>query len=319
MSRSVTAARAIDRQTGEFKEVYTNENEANREQIENHHVERTCDIAMSIQADANARAEYAKKYFDAVAENARVNLAIAGIQQVAAFYFADKYRDTAKENSARLDDAWRHQKDQSEKLFNHWWNNSREKELKQLEKACHREQEGYKVDYETAKNRVLADVNSEFSKARQKLLRERKMHCVGANRHAHRQLSIAQAKAAVLALNRAYRHEEQRKDLKEAQYREELYKWISLFRGVVGDGLNASKAAASVAAARSGINRYEQWQQAFGGLSNLGNAYGNMNQADAVGQMSGLYSGNFGTPNQSLQPFGNEFAIYSPSLLYSYR
>lgn len=262
----------------------------------------------SVMSDAHARAYYACKYFEAVEENAKINLAIAGIQQVAAFYFADKQHDTAKQSQNRLDDVWQFQKNQSDILFKHWSEHGRPEELEQLKKASDREEAGYKVDYETAKNRVLADVQGEFGKAKEKLLRERKAHCIGAHCHANQQLAIAQAKAAVAALNQAYRAEEQRKDLKEAQYREELYKWLGLFRGSVGDSLNASKSASAAAAARSQINPYEGWQHAFGGLSNLGNAWSSYNDASAYSNMSGMYSslfmptGNIGRMGNSLPP-----------------
>lgn len=262
--------------------------------------------AATMKTEAQARAYFACKYFDAVDTNAKINLAIAGIQQVAAFYFADKQHDTAKQAQARLDDVWQLQKGQSEKLFNHWYENGRPEELEQLQKAHEREQAGYQVDYETAKNRVLADVRGEFGRAREKLLHERKAHCVGASRYAQRQLNIAEAKAAVAAINQAYRAEEQRKDLKEAQYREELYKWLGVFRGSIGDSLNASKGASAVAAARGQINPYESWQQAFGGMSNLGSAFGSMNNAQTFQGMSGLYgqlftpTGNIGGANNAV-------------------
>lgn len=259
----------------------------------------------SVLSDAHARAYYACKYFEAVEENAKINLAIAGIQQVAAFYFADKQHDVAKQSANRLDDAWQFSKAQSDKMFKHWDENARPEELEQLQKASDREEKGYQVDYETAKNRVLADVRGEFGRAREKLLRERKAHCVGANRHAHRQLNIAEARAAVAALNQAYRAEEQRKDLKEAQYREELYKWLALFRGSVGDSLNASKSATAAAAARGQINPYEGWQHAFGGLTNFNRVWGDANTAQAQMGVTGLYGSLFGNPTGNVGSIGN--------------
>lgn len=260
--------------------------------------------AQSMQSEANARAYAACRYVEAVKENAKVNLAIAGIQQVAAFYFADKQHDVAKQSASRLDDVWQFNKNIADKQFKHWDENARPEELEQLKKASDREEKGYQVDYETAKNRVLADVRGEFGRAREKLLRERKAHCVGANRHAHRQLNIAEARAAVAALNQAYRAEEQRKDLKEAQYREELYKWLALFRGSVGDSLNASKSASAAAAARGQINPYSGWLQAFGGLSNIGTAWGNMNTAEAQMGVTSIYSSLF-NPTGNVGHMGN--------------
>lgn len=263
--------------------------------------------ALAMMSEGQGRAYAACRYFDAVDTNAKINLAIAGIQQVVGFYFADKQHDIAKQSANRMDDVWQFNKNIAEKQFKHWDENARPEELEQLQKASDREQAGYQVDYETAKNRALADVRGEFGRAREKLLRERKAHCVGANRHAHRQLNIAEARAAVAALNQAYRAEEQRKDLKEAQYREELYKWLGLFRGSVGDSLNASKSATAAAAARGQINPYAAWQQAFGGLTGLGHAFFNMNEAQAFSDMSRVYgsTSTFGMPTGNIGSMGN--------------
>ena len=53
---------------------------------------------------AKAHAIYACRYFEAVKENARINAIIAGIQQVASFYLADKQHEVAKQAQDRLDD-----------------------------------------------------------------------------------------------------------------------------------------------------------------------------------------------------------------------
>lgn len=278
---------------------------------------------------AQAQAFYACQYFEAVKKNADINLAIAGIQQAAAFYFADKQHDTAKQSQNRLDDIWKFQKEQGERYFNHWDKNARPEELEQLQRAIEREREGYQPDYETAKNRVLIDVRSEFGKAREKLNREQNFHCVGANQHAHRQLNIAEAKTAVASLNQAYRAEEQRKDLKEAQYREELYKWLAMFRGSIGDSLNAANSASKVAAARSTINQYDGWIQAISGLSHLGRAYNTRTSSIADLDNSALYGTHaFGRqpeaipnlnsiPSNTFVPMGNNAGL-TPSFSYTY-
>lgn len=252
--------------------------------------------ASQVKTDAQARALYACKYFEAVSENARVNQVIAGLQQAAAFYFADKQHGVAKQAQNRLDAQWENQRDKGDKLFNHWFDGARPEELEQLKKASDREEAGYTVDYETAKNRVLADVRQEFGYARQKLERESNVHCVGATKVALRALQAAEARAAVAAINGAWRAEETRKDLKEAQNREELYKWLGLFKGVVGDSLNASKGAAATAAARSQVNPYSGWQEALGGLSRFGAAWNAGNTAGVMAQNSGLYASLFHDP-----------------------
>lgn len=229
---------------------------------------------------ANAMTEYACKYFNATKVNARNNLIIALIQQAAAFYFADKQHDVAKQAQNRFDEIWNNQKDKGDKLFNHWWDNSRPIEIAMLGEARGREQRGYQVDYDTAKNRAVATARSEFSRARDKVRRESQIHCVGATRTALRQLQIAEAKAVVLATNSAIRFEEERKHQRESQYREEVYKWNALFQGRVGDSLNSIRTAQQAAAAASAINPYEGWGQAVSGLSNIGVALGRMNTAE---------------------------------------
>ncbi|MFZ7164575.1 hypothetical protein ACLSYV_03495 [Avibacterium avium] len=234
----------------------------------------------SAKARAIAMADYACKYFKAVSQNARANLIIALIQQAASFYLADKQHDTAKQAQNRFDEIWNNQRDKSDKLFNHWYDNGRPIEVAMLNEARAREQAGYPVDYDTAKNRSVVTARSEYSYARQKIEREMNVHCVGARRTALRQLHIAEAKAAVLATNQAIRIEEERKHQRESQYREEVYKWNGLFQGRVGDSLNSIRTAQQAAAAASQINPYEGWSQSVAGLSNIGAAWGRLNVSD---------------------------------------
>lgn len=238
---------------------------------------------------AQAMADYACAYFKAVKENARTNLIISLIQQAASFYFADKQHDVAKQAQNRFDEIWANQKDKSDKLFNHWYDNSRPIEISMLNEAREREQRGYQVDYETAKNRAISTARSEFSRARDKVQRESNIHCVGATRTALRQLHAAEARAAVLATNQAIRMEEERKHQRESQYREEVYKWNALFQGRVGDSLNSIRTAQQAAAAASQINPYEGWSNAVASLGHIGAAMGTVN-------MTGMMGNNAATP-----------------------
>lgn len=240
----------------------------------------------SAKARALAMADYACKYFKAVQYNARVNMAIALIQQAASFYFADKQHDVAKQAQNRFDEIWHNQRDKADKFFNHWYDNSRPIELRMLNEASEREQRGYDVDYETAKNRAISTARSEFSRARDKVQRESHIHCVGATRTALRQLQIAEAKAVVLATNQAIRMEEERKHQRESQYREEMYKWNAFFQGNIANSLNALRTAQQAAAAASQLNPYEGWSQSVAGLSNIGAAMGTVNMAGVMGQNS---------------------------------
>lgn len=236
----------------------------------------------SAKARAIAMADYACKYFKAVEKNARANMIIALIQQAASFYFADKQHDVAKQAQNRFDEIWNNQRDKSDKFFNHWYENSRPIEIRMLEEASRREIEGYRVDYETAKNRSVTTARSEFSRARDKIMRESQIHCVGATRVALRQMHVAEAKAVVLATNSAIRMEEERKHQRDSQYREEVYKWNQMFQGRIADSLNSLRTAQQAAAAASQINPYEGWTQSVAGLSNIGASLGSLNMAGVM-------------------------------------
>lgn len=99
--------------------------------------------------------DYACKYFKVVQYNARVNMAITLIQQVASFYFSDKQHDVAKQAQNRFDDIWHNQRDKADKFFNHWYDNRRPIKLRMLNEISEREQSGYEVSYETVKNRPI--------------------------------------------------------------------------------------------------------------------------------------------------------------------
>lgn len=234
----------------------------------------------SAKARALAMADYACKYFKAVQSNARANMAIALIQQAASFYFADKQHDTAKQAQNRFDEIWHNQKDKSDKFFAHWWDNGRPIEIAMLNEARAREQAGYQVDYPTAMQRAVTTARTEFSRARDKIKRESRVHCVGATRTALRQLHSAEARVAVLATNQAIRFEEERKHQRESQYREEVYKWTALFQGRISDSLNALRTAQQAAAGASQIDPYQGWAQSIGNLSNIGVGITRMNTAE---------------------------------------
>lgn len=234
----------------------------------------------SAELRAQGLANYGYQYYQAVKENARINLMIGVLQQAAGFYLADKQHDTAKQAQRRFDEIWHNQKDKSDKFFAHWWENGRPLEIAMLNEARAREQRGYQVDYETAKNRAITTSRSEFAKAREKVMRESRIHCVGASRAALRQLHAAEARAVVLATNQAIRMEEERKHQRESQYREESYKWIGLTQGRIGDSYRALTAAQQAAGEVSKLDPYAGWAQSIGNLSNIGVGIARMNTAD---------------------------------------
>ena len=70
-----------------------------------------------------------------------------------------------------------------------------------------------------------------------------------------------------------------------------------MFRGAVGESLNASRGAGAAAVAASKIDPYAGWNQSVGLLSNFGNALGNLNAANNIGAQQ-FYS-SYGYGNNS--------------------
>lgn len=244
---------------------------------------------------AQAMADYACKYFNAVKTNAKTNTIIALIQQASAFYIADKRHDVAKQAQNRFDEIWHDQKDKSNKFFSHWYDHSRPIELEALQEARERERAGYQVDYETAINRSTARSRAEFSRAREKIARETPIHCVGARRSAIRQLHIAEARTAVLATNSAIRFEEERKHQRETQYRQELMQWTQFFQGNIGYSNRALAMAQQATASMNAIDPYAGWTSSLSLMNNFGSELGKANMASfqAGNSHPAMFAGGF--------------------------
>lgn len=237
----------------------------------------------SAVARAEAHMHYACKYFNAVKVTAKTNLLIATVQQAGAFYIAGLQKEVADRAQDRLDETWANIKDKSDKLFNHWYDNSRPIEIDMLNKAKKDMDAGYTPQYDEVRNRASVDVAKEFSRARVKLQRESNVHCVGSTRSQIRQLYASEARARVTAINAGYRYEEARKERIEDKQRKEVLDWTNQFKGVAGNGLQGAMSMQQVAS--QNVNPYTGWASAFGNLSNFGNAW---NQ----GNMAGFYSRN---------------------------
>lgn len=259
---------------------------------------------------AQAQAYHSCNYFEAMKDAQYVQWIIAGIQSAASLYFADKQYDIAKLGQDRLDDTWQHEKAWAEELQNFWKDNYKACEATQAQQACERVAVGYTVDYDTVMARSIEPIRREFSRARAKLERESNVHCTGSTCYQTRLLDIAESKAITAATNQAWRDEENRKDVKEAGYREERYKVLGVGRGVIGDSLNALRTASFVATQASKINPYEGYERAVGGI--LGTAGGLVSQNAMfsagnpfVGGYGGITSQNstYGQSNSGVQSF----------------
>lgn len=195
-----------------------------------------------------------------------VEMAIAGLQQVAALYFANKQYQAAKEAQDHQIEVWKTEKEWAQRYQDLWFNKYRPIEEKFLaEKAA---EKPYTPRYDTAEARAVSDVRREFAMAREKMRKCIDPRCIGMTCQTTKQLAIAEARAAVGAINKGYRAEEARKDIKDAQREEAIFALLQLGRGLQTSSLNALNSAAAAAQTAATYKPYSGYQSAVGMIGN---------------------------------------------------
>lgn len=205
---------------------------------------------------ASAYAYYACQ----VQETALIQQIIAGLQQVAAFYFADKQHDIASRAQDRLDLIANEQLASAAKLRAQY-EYGIECERAMLDQSC--DMAVPQPDYEAIKARVSAPIIAQFSRARARLARCSTVHCAAAACDAEAKLRAQEASALARALEAAYRVEERLYETRRATRRAERLQALQHMRGHI-QGASAALAGATQAAIQAGqINPYAGWSQAI--------------------------------------------------------
>lgn len=250
-------------------------------------------IWMNQQANANTWASQAKQnddawrqqrdeeiqaYMDSESQWRTTQNAIALLQQAAALYFANKQYQAAKEAQDHQIEVWETEKEWARRYQDLWYNNYRPIEESFLaEKAA---VDPYDPKYDEAEARAVTDVRREFSLAREKMRKCIDPRCIGMTCETTKQLAIAEARAAVGAINKGYRAEEARKDIKDAQRDEVIFSLLNLGRGLQTNSLNALNSAAAAAAQAATYKPYAGYQAAVGMIGDYWRSYA----ADRAGQ-----------------------------------
>ena len=188
-----------------------------------------------------------------------------------------------KEKIALQKEIWEQQKEWAKAYHDLWFDHYRPVELSFLEYMAGKEP--YEPQYDAVESRAIVALRREFGMAQTKARQCIDPRCIGHFCHTTKELSIAEAKAAVSAINKAWRAEEARKDIKDAQWEESLFAVLKLGRGLTDGALNALEGASRAGQAAAGADPYGGYAKAIGNIAGtLGNA------------VSSGFAGQYGAP-----------------------
>lgn len=199
----------------------------------------------------------------------KIQLTIAALQQAASLYFADKQYKAAKEAQDHQISVWETEKEWAKRYQDTWYNKYLPVELKLLNKIKSRlnDPDYAKPRYDVAQSRAVVAVRSEFARVREQVRKCYDPRCVGMACHTLKSLAIEEAKAATGAMEKGYRAEEARADVKRAEVEESAFGLAKLGRGLADSSLSALNSAAQAAQIAATYKPYSGYASAAGNIS----------------------------------------------------
>lgn len=252
-----------------------------------------------------------KKYMENDEKWRKIQNGIAILQQLAAYKFARKQHKAAKAAQAHQIEVWKTEKEWAKRYQDLWYNKYRPIEEAFLDEKAN--QPPYTPRYDEAEARAVTDVRREFAMAREKIRKCIDPRCIGELCWNDKQLALAEARAAVGAINKGYRAEEARKDIKDAQRDEVIFSLLNLGRGLQTNSLNALNSAAAAAAQAATYKPYAGYQAAVGMIGDYWRGYAadragqNRQNASILGRQGASYmmgQGYTGNAATSINSFG---------------
>lgn len=213
---------------------------------------------------AGAQAFYACKYFDAVESTNLVRNVIAGLQQAASFYFADKQHDIQSKNLDRLNSITEQQVSTAVKLQKQM-DRGIPCENAQTDESC-----SVAVDapnYAAIRSRIAASARLPFAQARRRISRRYSVHCKAAMCADERKIDLAEAAAVTAAIEAAFRKEEALYEVRLATRWTRRMNTLQHLRGLTVTAGSYLQGAMASATHASAINPYYGYSQAVNGLA----------------------------------------------------
>lgn len=274
-----------------------------------------------LKANKAAR-EQQKEQYEEWLENQKlwqkIEMAIAALQQAAAFYFADKQYKAAKEAQDHQIEVWKTEKEWAKRYQDLWYNKYRPIEEAFLDEK--RNQADYIPRYDEAESRAITLIRQEFARAREKARRCIDPRCIGEIADTERKLRIAEAQAIAGAVNKGYRAEEARKDIKDAQKDEAIFALLQLGRGLQTSSLNALNSASRAAEIAATYKPYAGYQAAVGMTANYWRGFAADKAqyagqtAQILGRQAAAYSLGQGYTGNTSASTASSFSINAPAV-----
>lgn len=203
---------------------------------------------------------------------AAVGAIAGGAIQAGGSLIAARMQYKAEKEKIKLQrEIWEQQKEWAKAYHDLWFDHYRPVEISFLEYMAGKKP--YEPQYDAVESRAVVALRREFAEAYKKARQCIDPRCVGFLCHTQKEIGIAEAKAAVSAINKAWRAEEARKDIKDAQWEESLFALLKLGRGLTDGALQALNGASAAAKAAASADPYGGYAKAIGNIAGtLGNA-----------------------------------------------
>lgn len=212
-------------------------------------------------------------------------IAAASIQAAASIAIAQLQYKSEKEKLDLQREMWETQKEWAKMYHDLWFEKYRPVEIAFLDYAANKVP--YQPQYDAAESRAVVAVRREFAAVREKLRRCLDPRCIGEICHTSRVAAIEEAKAAVSAVNRGFRAEEARKDVKDTQWEQLMLAILQLGRGLTSSASDLMRGASSAAAAAAGINPTAGYAAAIGNIAGMTSTLLTANRESSYGNQWG--------------------------------
>lgn len=191
---------------------------------------------------------------------------ISGVASTGLSFASAKLQADAEKDKLKLQKEVFAEQKKFAHLYHDLWNNHyRPLELSFLDYWA--KKKPYEPQYQATQARITVAVRDEFARAKEKLRRCVDWRCFGYICESLKSLSLAEARSAVEALNKGYRAEEARKEIKDKEWQDGLFAMLQLGRGLIPYAMNALNGASSSAQATQLLNPNQGYANALGALA----------------------------------------------------
>jgi hypothetical protein len=218
----------------------------------------------------------AQVYNEASIEGNLARNVIAGIQAATQILFANKEYEVKKQAQDRLDNISTIELARSGELFAQFQKGIETEDI-QLADAKAQLAALPTPDYDAIKNRVLASVNSQFTRAKTKVMECYPPHCQAAACAEIAKLEMEQAKTASAQIEAAWRKEHVLYETRKATLQAHLLQILNFGRGGLNQASALLQGAAQSTLQSANMNPYAGFQRSINNIAETGRSISTQN------------------------------------------